>query len=197
INYTLHWPWFENPSNTTFNGTCQLDLCRCPQNPDRPRTRNSKTEDHIYSRYRCYGPEVGFKSAREDLWVPAERYGKSGQINFLKPGRRWNRGEAPSLGILSVCRTVYHEAVGALYRGRNFCFLTGPCPRGRYQAYATQYFLSRLSPSARSHVTTLSINALPYEEDANPKDARQAYANLAAYVQLCLPSFEKLYLNVW
>ena len=45
---------------------------------------------------------------------------------------------------------VYQEAVPILYRGRNFLFLTGPCPRGRYQAYATQMFLSRLTPLVRN-----------------------------------------------
>ncbi|KAF2641262.1 hypothetical protein P280DRAFT_398328, partial [Massarina eburnea CBS 473.64] len=196
INYSLDWPWFENPSNTTFNGTYQLDLCRCPQNPQKPRTSNRETEDHIYSRFKCYGPEVRFKSAREDLWVPGDAYGSSGQINFPRPGLRWEVGDEPASGLLMTCRQVYHEAVGSLYRGRNLCFLTGPCPRGRYQAYATQHFLTRLSSSARSHVTALSIIALPYEEDANPKDVVAAYMDLAIYIRQNLSAFETLNLSI-
>jgi hypothetical protein len=196
INYTLHWPWLDNPSNTTFAGDCQIDRCHCPQDQQHPHASNAKSLDHIYTRYACYGPEVQFKSAKEDLWVPTGGYAHSGKINFLQPGRRCCLGNEPSLDLLTTCKTVYQEAVGTLYRNRNFLFLTGPCPRGRYQAYATQHFLSRLTPLARSHVSALSIIALPHEEDADLKEVWEAYMNLAVYIQLCLPSFKTLYLDV-
>ena len=148
INYTLNWNWFENPSNTTFTGLQQIDLCRCPQ--QHYRTHNTATEDHIYERYKCHGPKVRFKSAREDLWVLSAGYTRSGQINFLRPATEMELEWRPCGNILSTCRMVYQEAVPILYRGRNFLFLTGPCPRGRYQAYATQMFLSRLTPLVRN-----------------------------------------------
>ncbi|CAI6339050.1 unnamed protein product [Periconia digitata] len=197
INYTLRWPWFENPSNTTFNGAVQIDLCRCPQNPSKPRTSNTKTEDHIYSRSKCYGPNVLFNPPAEHLWVCGDDYADSGQINFLRPGVKYEPGYEANVDILATCQTVYQEAVGLLYRNRNFLFLTGPCPRGRYQSYATRVFLSRLSPCARAHVTSLSIINVPYEEDANINDAQDAYRTLAVYIQLCLPSFQTLSLNLW
>ncbi|PVH96598.1 hypothetical protein DM02DRAFT_483901, partial [Periconia macrospinosa] len=197
INYSLRWPWFENPSNTTFNGAVQIDLCRCPQNLPRPRTANSKTEDHIYSRSKCYGPDVRFHHGSEDLWVCGDEYPNSGQINFPRPGVRYKAGYEAVVGILATCQAVYEEAVGVLYRNRNFLFLSGPCPRGRFQAYATRVFLSRLSPFARANITSLSIISLPYEEDANIKDAEDSYLDLAGYIQLCLPSFQTLCVNLW
>jgi hypothetical protein len=124
-------------------------------------------------------------------------YTRSGQINFLRPATQIELDRRPRGNILSTCRTVYQEAVPVLYRGRNFLFLTGPCPRGRYQAYATQIFLTRLTPLARSHITSLSIIAQNYEEDCCVKDTGGAYVNLAAYIERSLPSFKTLCFNLW
>lgn len=195
INYTLTWNWLESPSNTTFAGIQQIDLCRCPQQAR--RTENSPTTDHIYSRYKCYGPEVRFKRGREDLWVPSASYARSGPINFLRPASELELRRRPNANIIRTCKTVYREGVPFLYRRRCFLFLTGPCPRGRYQAYATQIFLSRLSLLARAQVTTLSLIVQPCEEDAMPKDVGPAYQQLATFVQQNLPSFEALCLNLW
>ncbi|KAF2242045.1 hypothetical protein BU26DRAFT_164254 [Trematosphaeria pertusa] len=197
INYTLEWPWLEHPSNTTFAGIQQIDLCRCPRE-HHPRTHNVRTEDHIYVRYKCVGPEVRFKSSREDLWVlsPAS-YANPGPINFLRPASQEELGRRPHASVLATCKMVYREAVPLLYRGRNFLFLSGPCPRGRYQAYATQAFFSRLSHFAREHVTMFSLIAQPHEEDCSAKDVVLAYANLANFAQHYLPSFETLCLNLW
>ena len=195
INYDLRWNWLENPSNTTFAGAQQIDLCRCPQ--QQQRTHNAPTEDHIYTRYKCHGPEVRFKSAREDLWMLSADYARSGQINFLSPATASELRRRPNANILSTCKMVYQEAVPFLYRGRNLLFLSGPCPRGRYQAYATQNFLTRLTHLARSHITTLSIIALNYEEDCRVDDVGGAYFNLAAYIEQSLVSFRTLCFNLW
>ncbi|KAF1977042.1 hypothetical protein BU23DRAFT_318319 [Bimuria novae-zelandiae CBS 107.79] len=195
VNYDLKWNWLENPSNTTFAGIPQVDLCRCPR--QKRRTQNSKTEDHMYTRYKCNGPEVRFKSGQEDLWVPSSKYANSGQINFLRPARDDELSRRPNANILSVCRTVYEEALPVLYHGRDFLFVTGPCPRGRYQAYATHIFFARLSSFARSHVTAFSLTVVPHEEDCTIEDVGRAYADLAAWVQRNLPSFQTLGISFW
>lgn len=195
INYTLNWPWLENPSNTTFAGDEQVDLCRCPQ--QQYREYNVPTEDHIYTRLRCHGPEIKVKSAREKLWVVSAEYGRSGGLNFLRPATKIERKRRPHANILSTCKTIYQEAVPILYRDRTLQLVTGPCPRGRYQAYATQMFLMRLTPLARAHVTAISIIAQRYEEDACMKDTGKAYFHLAAFLADCLPSFQKLHLDIW
>ncbi|KAF2685695.1 hypothetical protein K458DRAFT_270664, partial [Lentithecium fluviatile CBS 122367] len=195
INYTLTWTYLENPSNTTFAGIQQIDLCRCPQQS--PHTSSSPTEDHIYTRYKCAGPDITFKGGKEDLWVLSPAYIESGQINFLRPAERWEVEGRPCGNVLSTCRAVYEEALPILYRGRNFLFLTGPCPRGRYQAYATQTFLERLNPLARSHVTAVSLIAQSYEEDCSVNDVGRAYADLVRYLGQSVPGFTTLCLNVW
>ena len=109
INYSLKWNWLENPSNTTFGGVPQIDLCRCPR--QKPRVKNVKTKDHMYTRYRCNGPEVRFHSGRDDLWVPSVEYANSGQINFLRPARVEELSRRPNANILGTCRAIYEEAV--------------------------------------------------------------------------------------
>ncbi|KAK7193061.1 hypothetical protein DPSP01_007596 [Paraphaeosphaeria sporulosa] len=195
INYTLKWNWLENPSNTTFGGVPQIDLCRCPR--EKPRTTNIKTKDHMYTRYKCHGPEVKFASGWEDLWVPSQAYANSGQINFLRPATQEELSRRPSGNILSTNKTIYEEALPVLYRGRNFLFVTGPCPRGRYQAYATQRFFAGLSLFARVHITGFSLNILPHEEDCQTEDITKAYRDLAEWVQHNLPLFQVLGLNLW
>jgi hypothetical protein len=150
----------------------------------------------MYTRYTCYGPDIRFKSGKADLWVASERYSRSAQINFLRPATRWELEVRPHGNILSTCKTVYEEAVPILYRGRNFLLLTGPCPRGRYQALATHIFLARLTPLARSHVTTISLLSQSYEEDCSVEDVGPVYAELAAYMAFCLPSFKTLCVTV-
>lgn len=194
INYTLRWTWLDNPSNSTFAAIPQFDLCRCPQST---RTRNTKTIDHIYTRYQCYGPEVRFNNGSGELWVPSASYLKSRQINFLRPATECEYRRRPNANVLGACKTIYEEALPTLYRERNLLFLTGPCPRGRYQAYATQAFLSRLSPFAKLHVTSISLIIQSYEEDCQPDDINLAYANLAIYIQQNLPFFRTLCLNLW
>ncbi|KAF2444103.1 hypothetical protein P171DRAFT_335051, partial [Karstenula rhodostoma CBS 690.94] len=195
INYALKWNWLENPSNTTFGGVPQIDLCRCPR--QKPRTMNIKTKDHMYTRHKCHGPEVKFNSGQEDLWVPSQAYANSEQINFLRPARDEELSKRPNANILSTNRMIYEEALPILYRGRNFMFITGPCPRGRYQAYATQRFFARLSTFARVYVTAFSLNVLPHEEDCRSEDVPRAYGDLAEWVQHNLPSFQMLRLNLW
>lgn len=195
INYTLKWNWLDNPSNTTFAGVPQIDLCRCPR--QKPRTTNIKTKDHMYTRYKCHGPEVNFKSGREDLWVPSQAYANSGQINFLRPARDQELSRRPNGNILSTSKKIYEEALPMLYRRRNFLFITGPCPRGRYQAYATQRFFAGLSLFARVHITGCSLTILPHEEDCQVEDVARAYGDLAEWVQHNLPSFQTLALKLW
>jgi hypothetical protein len=195
INYALRWNWLDNPSNTTFGGVPQIDLCRCPR--QKPRTKNIKTEDHMYTRYKCYGPEVKFNSGREDLWVPSQAYANSKQINFLQPARAEDLNRRPNANILSTSRRIYQEALPTLYRGRNFLFITGPCPRGRYQAYATQRFFAGLSTFARAHLTAFSLTVLPHEEDCRAEDVPRAYEDLAVWIQRNLPSIQTLGISLW
>lgn len=195
INYALRWNWLENPSNTTFGGVPQIDLCRCPR--QKPRTGNSKTKDHMYTRYKCHGPEVKFKNGREDLWVPSQAYANSGPINFLRPAREEELSRRPNANITRTCKAIYKEALPILYRGRNFLFVTGPCPRGRYQAYAAQKFFARLSIIARAHITACSLTILPHEEDCRKEDVIPSYGHLGAWVQGNLPSFEMLGIKLW
>lgn len=112
INYTLRWNWLENPSNTTFGGVPQIDLCRCPR--QKHRVKNTKTKDHMYTRYKCNGPEVRFQSGRGDLWVPSSGYASSGQINFLRPATEEELSRRPNANLLRTCRAVYEEAVPIL-----------------------------------------------------------------------------------
>jgi hypothetical protein len=183
INYTLEWPYLENPSNTTFVGETQIDICRCPR-PDLPPL-TEKEPGHIYTRYKCMSPEVRFKTGEEELWVLQAPHGP---INMLRPA---TQGEKER-------RKEIREGVDpTVYAGRNFLFLTGPCPRGRYQAYATQKWLESLSPSARQHVSCLSLLVQPYEEDCSDEHTRRAYTDLAEYTLHHLPGIKTFCINIW
>ncbi|KAH7095304.1 hypothetical protein FB567DRAFT_543643 [Paraphoma chrysanthemicola] len=177
INYNLSWPHLENPSNTTFVGATQIDICRCgPRNTDL---------GHVYTRYRCRRPEVRFAPASEDLWVLQRPLG---HINLLRP---------------ATCDEVQRrkEIEGAVepnaYAGKNFLLLSGPCPRGRYQAYATQRFLQSLHVSRRQQVESLSLLIQPYEEDCSDNQGGRAYIDLARYIIEELPAFKTLHLHIW
>jgi hypothetical protein len=211
INYTLEWPHLENPSNTTFAGPTQIDLCTCPRKIDletpsedasdssEDRYEDSNGEEdqpgyHIYIRYQCLGPEVHFRSPKERLWVLREAHG---QFNILRPATEDELADRPKAAILRVCRQIYNEALPFLYRDRDFFLLTGPCPRGRYQAYATLEWLKQLSTAAQTSVEILSLLVQPYEEDCNIAEVEDAYAELGAYIRDQLPRFKWLCLDVW
>jgi hypothetical protein len=177
INYTLEWPHLENPSNTTFAGPTQIDICRC----------GSKNTDigHLYTRYRCPRPRVVFASPEEHLWV---LQAPLGQVNLLRPA---NDDE------IQRRKEITQTAEPNAYIGKNFLLLTGPCPRGRYQAYATLQFLKSLSPLARENVEYLSLLIQPYEEDCSDDQGGRAYVELARYILEEVPAFKSLYLNIW
>ncbi|KAF1946474.1 hypothetical protein EJ02DRAFT_336150 [Clathrospora elynae] len=183
INYTLSWPHLENPSNTTFAGQTQIDICRCPR-PDLP-PQDAKEPGHIYTRYICEGPEVHFEPPGEELWVLQAPHGP---INMLRPATREERERR---------KGIHDDAEPTVYEGRNFLFLTGPCPRGRYQAYATQKWLESLQTTARAQISQLSLLVQPYEEDASDEISRRVYADLAAYILQHLSNFILLCLNIW
>jgi hypothetical protein len=183
INYALEWPYLENPSNTIFVGQTQIDVCRCPRSNLPPQ--DEKEPGHIYTRYKCAGPEVRFKPGDEELWVLQAPHGP---INMLRPATKEEKERR---------QEIHDHADLTAYVGRNFLFLTGPCPRGRYQAYATQKWLESLSPPARQHLSRLSLIVQPYEEDCSDNHTRRAYANLAEYILHYVPGFEALSLNIW
>ncbi|KAF1843972.1 uncharacterized protein K460DRAFT_290862 [Cucurbitaria berberidis CBS 394.84] len=183
INYTLEWPYLENPSNTTFAGPTQIDRCRCPSST-LPQQKD-KESGHIYTRYECVGPEVRFHPPEEKLWVLQAPHGP---INMLRPATRaeTERREA-----------IHNEAEPTVYAGKNFLFLTGPCPRGRYQAYATLQFLKSLSSEARKNFDCLSLLIQPYEEDCSNDFSQKSYAELADYIVHHMSGFRTLCLNIW
>jgi hypothetical protein len=183
INYALEWPYLENPSNTTFAGQPQIDICRCPR-PDLP-PQDEKEPGHIHTRYKCEGPEVRFKTGDEELWVLQAPHGP---INMLRPATKEEKERR---------KEIHDDADPTAYVRRNFLFLTGPCPRGRYQAYATQKWLESLSPPVRLHISCLSLIVQPYEEDCSDDHTRRAYANLAEYILHHLPGVKALSLNIW
>jgi len=177
INYSLEWPHLENPSNTTFAGPTQIDICRCG-------TSNTDL-GHIYTRYSCLGPTLSFASPEDELWVLQTPLG---QINLLRPAtdeelqRRREVGEAAEPGA---------------YAGKNLLLLSGPCPRGRYQAHATLQYLRSISSDARQHFEHLSLLIQPYEEDCRNDQGGQAYVALARYIVEELPAFKSLHLHIW
>jgi hypothetical protein len=177
INYTLEWPHLENPSNTTFAGATQIDICSC----------GSKNTDlgHIYTRYRCSRPKIQFASPNEELWV---LQAPLGPMNLLRPA------EDPEV---QRRKEVGEAAEPTAYAGKNFLLLTGPCPRGRYQAYATLQFLRSLAPLARQNIEYLSLLIQPYEEDCADDQGGRAYVELARYILEEVPAFKSLYLNIW
>jgi hypothetical protein len=177
INYTLEWPHLENPSNTTFAGPTQIDICKCG-----PYNTNL---GHMYTRYTCERPEIRFSSSEDELWVLEAPLG---QVNLLRPGNDEEVQRRKEVG---------EEADPSAYAGKNFLLLTGPCPRGRYQAYATLQFLKSLSPLARQRVEYLSLLLQPYEEDCCDDQGGRAYLALARYILAELPAFKTLCLNIW
>ncbi|KAI4627377.1 uncharacterized protein J4E87_003940 [Alternaria ethzedia] len=183
INYTLEWPHFENPSNTTFAGQTQIDICRCPRS-DLP-SQDSREPGHIYTRSKCVGPEVRFKTRKEELWVLQSAHGP---VNMLRPATKEEKERR---------NQVHEDAEPTVYERRTFLFLSGPCPRGRYQAFATQKWLESIGPSARQHVTSLSLLVQPYEEDCSAQATQRAFAELAYYILEHLTGFKTLCLNIW
>ncbi|KAF2026729.1 hypothetical protein EK21DRAFT_73592 [Setomelanomma holmii] len=177
INYTLSWPHLERPSNTTFVGATQIDICRCGT--------NNIDLGHVYTRYRCRRPDVRFAPASEDLWVLQRPLG---QINLLRPATEDELQR----------RSEIEGAVDPeVYASKTFLLLSGPCPRGRYQAYVTLRFLQSLHWSRRQHVESLSLLIQPYEEDCSDDQGGRAYVDLARYIIEELPAFQTLYLNIW
>lgn len=183
LNYTLSWPYLENPSNTTFAGPTQIDICRCPR-ADLPLPSDDDP-GHIYTRYRCKGPEVGFRTLEEGLWVLET---PRGFLNMLRPA---------SPAECQRRREISNVDDPAVYANHRLLLLTGPCPRGRYQAHATLCFLQSLSPATREHVSHLSILVQPYEEDCVGHNSKQAFMQLADYILQSLPNFKALQLFIW
>ncbi|KAF1920343.1 hypothetical protein BDU57DRAFT_415257, partial [Ampelomyces quisqualis] len=177
INYTLEWPHLENPSNTTFAGSTQIDICRCGQ--------KSTEAGHIYKRYRCSRPKVKFETLDDGLWV---LQAPLGQVNLLRPANDEEKQRR---------REVDHTADAKAYVGKNLLLLTGPCPRGRYQAFATLQFLRSLTPAARQSVEHVSLLIQAYEEDCSDDQCGQAYVELARYILEEVPAFKSLYLHIW
>lgn len=182
INYALDWPHLQNPSNTTFAGLTQIDICHCQRTDLSPQ--KDTEPGHIYTRLKCIEPEVRFKTAKEDLWVLEAPHGP---INMLRPATEEEKARRSQ---------IHPDADPSVYQGQNFLFLTGPCPRGRYQAYATQKWLETLTPAARKHISSLCLLIQPYEEDSSAEATRRAYTDLAEYLVQQAPEFEKLYLLV-
>ncbi|KAF2629953.1 hypothetical protein BU25DRAFT_446801 [Macroventuria anomochaeta] len=192
INYTLNWLYLDKPSNTTFAGSTQIDLCSCPR--EDIHYDDSPHDSHIYTRYKCIGPDIHFTSPRNGLWVLQTAHG---QFNILRPASADELKLRPTSAILQVSKQIYSEALPFLYRDRDFFFLTGPCPRGRYQAYATLQWLGRLSERARANVEILTLLVQTYEEDCNVADVEGAYVELAEYIVDSLPGFKWLCIDVW
>ena len=191
INYDLEWRHLENPSNTTFSGLAQVDICRCSRRQSRPELKARWPEDkseepgHFYTRYQCSGPEVRFKSVDDDLWVLKSPHGP---INMLQPA-----GQAD----IKRRREIHEGAEPSAYAGKNIILLTGPCPRGRYQAYATLQYLKSLDLEARRNLEYVSLLIQPYEEDWAHESAEKSYCELTEYIFQNLPNFKALHLNVW
>ena len=183
INYTLEWPHLENPSNTTFAGPIQIDICRC-QRADLPPQSDAEP-GHIYTRFKCVGPEVRFKIAQEELWVLQAPHGA---INMLRPATQEEQDRRQRIPDNTNHPTVYKD--------RKLLFLTGPCPRGRYQAYATQKWLERLHPDVRKNVSHLCLLIQPYEEDCSDETTKRAYAEMARYILQQVPGLMALQLFI-
>ena len=117
----------------------------------------------------------------------------AGPFNFLRPAEAAEkRAQRPGLQVARTCKAVCDEVLPYLYRGRSFLLLTGPCPRGRYQAYATRVWLQRLSRVARQSVGALAVICQKYEEDCDLSGAVRAYRELGEYVVDRLPGLEVL-----
>ncbi|KAF2008203.1 hypothetical protein P154DRAFT_400411, partial [Amniculicola lignicola CBS 123094] len=186
INYKLEWPNLETPSDTTFTPH-QLDRCQCSGYPE----AKDADEDswHVYTRYRCEPPKVHISARNEKLWLLQET---CGVFNILRPASKRERRSQPRASFLRVSKLIYEEATPLLYRDRNFIFLSGPCPRGRYQAYASEAWLSRLSPLVQSHITDLTLIRQHFEEDCRDDDAQIVYESLSRFILEYFPGFRTL-----
>ena len=111
-----------------------------------------------------------------------------GQINLLRPA---NEDE------LQRRIDIEGAVEPSVFAAKNLLLLSGPCPRGRYQAYATQRFLQSLHVSRRHHIESLSLLIQPYEEDCSDDQGGRAYIDLARYIVEELPAFKTLCLNIW
>jgi hypothetical protein len=182
INYSLEWPHLETPSNTTFAGPIQIDICRCKRT-DLPPQKDTEP-GHIYTRTKCMGPEVRFKTEQEELWVLDVPHGP---INILRPATEEEQARRIE---------IHKNSEPIVYRGRKLLFLTGPCPRGRYQAYATRRWLEAMTLDARQHVSCLCLLIQPYEEDSSDEATRIAYAEFAEYLVQHVPWLITLHLYI-
>ncbi|KAF2747565.1 hypothetical protein M011DRAFT_383738, partial [Sporormia fimetaria CBS 119925] len=176
INYDLEFPYLQHPSSTTFTPH-HLDHCRCPQRQPKPDT---KPATHIYTRYVCHNPNVLIRPRSKQHWF-LDKPGPA--FNILRPPTEEEKEMLPDAGIICVNKQIYKEALPLLYRGRTFRLLTGICSRGRYQAYATLVWLSRLSPLARENISSLSLSCWSCEEDCMNANAERAYE---AFVRFCI-----------
>ncbi|KAF2175604.1 hypothetical protein K469DRAFT_66085 [Zopfia rhizophila CBS 207.26] len=188
INYDLAWPYLQNPTSTTFTYH-QLDMCSCPGPASQGST--GKHGDHIYTRYVCEGPEVQIVPKNKPLWVLQQ---PNGPLNILRPATKKELDRRPSANIVRANKLIYREATPLLYRGRKFRFLTGHCPRGRYQAYATQTLLSRMSTFTQEQITDLSLIYQQHEEDCRWQDVKKAYVSLARFILSNLPHCRTLHI---
>ena len=184
INYTLTWPHLPNPSNTTFAGLPPLTICTCPAFP--------AASQHIYTRHRCTSPTTTF--SRTPQWLLDSAHG---QFNILRPATPAELTRRPHAALLRTGRALHADALPSLYRARAFLLLTGPCPRGRYQAHATQRWLEDVGPAARAHVTCAVLLVQPWEEDCVPGAERACYAAFAAFLGAEVRGLERLVLRVW
>ncbi|KAF2278538.1 uncharacterized protein EI97DRAFT_431764 [Westerdykella ornata] len=197
IVYDLKFPYLQHPSSTTFTPH-QLDICTCPLQPlhqqDAENPSPPGCNDHIYSRYICCGPEVIVRPGTHTAWV-LQQAGPA--FNVLRPATDEELQRRPHAGIVLVNKAIYSETLPVLYRNRNFLLLTGICSRGRYQAYATQTWLSGLSPLARSNVTSLTLLCHSNEEDCRDEDAQLSYTDFARFCLDEVTSLQRLRLKVW
>ncbi|KAF2660660.1 hypothetical protein K491DRAFT_588799 [Lophiostoma macrostomum CBS 122681] len=183
INYDLAWPFLQHPSSTTFTPH-QLDLCKCPQ----------QAQEHIYTRYLCHAPKVCIHPKSAPYWILEE---PGPAFNILRPASEAEEMQRPDAGVIRLNRMLYEETLPLLYSGRNFLLLTGICSRGRYQAHATLIWLSTISPTARAHITSISLLVQSNEEDCRDEDAPEAYRKLAKYVVQNLGNCKHVCVNVW
>jgi hypothetical protein len=187
INYDLEWPNLQNPSSMTFT-TFKLDMCRCSK-----RVTDEPDKEHIYQRYVCEGPHVRVKGKNSALWVLEIPLAT---VNILRPATQQELSRRPHFEIARVCKFLYQDSIPLLYRGRRIRFLAAHGPRGRYQAYATQTVLSRMSSFAREQITFLSLICQDYEEDCRWNDTRQSYQSFCDFVLISLPRCRTLHLLV-
>ncbi|KAH9879907.1 hypothetical protein J1614_001931 [Plenodomus biglobosus] len=168
INYTLSWPHLDNPTDTTFTSS-PFDLCNCPR-PDVP-------PGHIYTRYTCSAPTIHFvPPAPQRLWVLQT---PQTPFNILRPATQ------PEL----TQRAQLHNTPNL-----NLLLLTGPSPRGRYQAHATLLFLQSLPSTTIVAITSITLLAQPFEEDSSHAACRPIFTDLAVHIRNHLPAFRTLYL---